>query len=258
MPLPLRAIAAVVILAGLVGCKASTVTGGQSRHDVVSTDVTASTQPSITVTGLHEHRKSGEMTVRLLAGDTDITVTDSRDRVSTSQPTTVIVGGQDRHAVTKADDTATTQPSITLTGDKTTLSTNNVKEGELGGFHFQTQEVKTNPTAWGLIGILLAAGVAFYFLGNIPGMIVSGAGVVLAFVYPAALVWIALACVAWVIWAHRDTISQIVTGNQKALDSLPSTLATAAKGEMQKAQAPNVQAVVKAIRPKPASPAATT
>jgi hypothetical protein len=148
------------------------------------------------------------------------------------------------------DSIATTQPSVTVKGDQTHVTTQTVGDGQIGGVSFDTKDIQRSPTAWGLIGLLLAAGVGFYLLGNRAGMILCGAGVVLAFVYPAALVWIALAAVLWLIVSHRDTLFQIIDGTHNALGKLPHGDAATVKTELEKAQSPRVKRVVAEIKSK--------
>lgn len=168
------------------------------------------------------------------------TATESRGIVLTYQTPSGTATVRDNR-----DYAATTQPSVTATGHDATL-TSDAK----GGFRFQTEEVRSSPTAWGLIAILIVAGVFCYAVGNWPGVILCVAGITLAFVYPAALVWIALAAVAWVLWSHRAAIVQLVRGTQNAIDILPAGDAKTLRTELEKAQAPNVKAVVASVKNK--------
>lgn len=232
----------------LTGCKTSTVTGGQSRHDTTVRESLSTTQPSTTVSGLKVRQDNDVVMVHYAAPGTDIYVTDTRQAIATSQPSVTVTGGQSQRSVDKFESVATTQPSISLTGDTTKVSTETAKEGELGGFHFETREVKNNPTAWGLIGLLVLAGGGFYLRRNFVGMIGCAAGIALAFLAPYLLVWAAVAAIAWLIFSNWSAIHQLVTGAQNAIDKLPEPHAETLKNELEKAQDPAMKRVVAAIK----------
>lgn len=216
------AVMGLTLAAVLTGCTSS-VTGGQARHDTASA-----------VLGGHKTETAGFLDIETFP-DGRMVIHDTRRTRATSQPSTV-----------NSESIATTQPSATSNnGAAPRIGASS--EGELGSFSFD--QVKRPPaTSWPLIGLLLVVGVGFYLVRNWYGVALCGAGILLAFVYPVALVWIALAAVGWVLWSHRAALAQVVRGNDRALASLAPIDASLLKTHMASKQDTRVQRVVRAIK----------
>lgn len=222
-------LAAVVF--SLCGCKTSTVTGGQSSRAIVTSKVTEPTG------GTEKHRDSGvTITYHTRDGGT-LTIDDRNHGGSSTQPAVKITE-------TKSDATATTQPSVTTNGDSTNFKATD------DGFSFQTKNVVKSPTAWALIGILALVGFLCYWFSAWGGVVVSAAGIVLAFVFPAALAWMALAAVGLVCYVYHNALWQLVQGGEKAQKVIPTTDADKVRTALETKQSPGVSGVVDAMRTK--------
>lgn len=221
----LLAIAAIV--AFMASC--SSVTGGSSHrlddHTTLTTGATATEGRTTTVTVT----PAGAVEVR------------SGSASATTQPS---------HTETTRTETATTQPSASSTTGFPKLTTDAAGNTSLS---FDVDQVAHQYAAlWPVIGILLLAGVGFYFTGHTLGAVACvGLAVATAWM-PGTVAWLSvLGVVAWLIIHNRNQLRQLVTGNEKALAALPADLAAAARGKMAEAHDAVTKALVRRVKGKP-------
>jgi len=199
----------LAVLFSLYGCQQpSKVTGGTARHDQGSFAVTY-TPP----------------------GGGRVDITDSREVV------------------------ATTQPSVTSTGDVTKIRTQSAEEGGIGGVTFDGKIIQKTPTQWGFIIALAVIGAATGYLRYYYVAAGCLAGIILAFFAPATLPFIAFGIIGLMVFlflkSHKDAakvVTQLVAGNQNAVNVLPPSQAEAVKAEWDKSQDASVKQTVKDVK----------
>jgi hypothetical protein len=196
----LYVVAAVAVLSLCAGCR-TVVTGGTSHHD------------------------TGSVTVAVEPGR--VTVTDSRESISTTQPSTETNTGQ--------------MPQL-----------GGSREGELGGLTFaQAKDNAISGKGW-IIAILfwIAAAVTWLVLRRpMVAVLLAALGVGAALLpvwMGAACLIIPLAALVYFAW-HNN--AQVVAGISNGLSALPTDLAERFKNKMAEKQDDATKRVVRAAKP---------
>lgn len=150
---------------------------------------------------------------------------------------------------------ATTQPSISVSGDKLQVSQQAGKgEGLLGGFTISAEDFKRTATPWVLIGVLLVLALGFYLTKQFIWCGLCVAAAVIGLIQPVILVWAVLLGVAILLYVNRRQLAQIIKGNQKALQSLDPESVKTLFASWSSAQDEKTKAVVKDLKQKMTEP----
>lgn len=199
----------------LVGC-ASSVTGGSIKRDVRQ----------------GEERKAETGLRVTVAPDGAVEIVTDRKAVANTRP---------------SESSETTGPSASGHGAMPKVGA--VSEGKLGGVSFD-EMAQTIRASWPLFLIFALVAAVSWKLGSIPVALLCAGLAIVAVIYPAGLLWLALAAVAAGLVAiylkYRERIRELVMGGENVIKRFGDD----AKVEMERAHSAGTKAAVRAAKGK--------
>lgn len=141
----------------------------------------------------------------------------------------------------------TTQPSIKAAGN-VIPKVESATEGQIGGISFT--QVKTKfANAWPLALLFMGVAAGFWFLaGQRLYAIVCVACAVLALLWPAVLVFVAIGICGLFLWSIRSTLKELVNGTTAAMATQPPFEAAKSKLVMASKHSATTQRVVAGMK----------